>query len=79
VSWALRAGVDGISVEHFLLTERLVRVLRKAGLSVSTGTVNRPELLSRVLEFAPDEIGTDRPHELRARAETVSVPALISR
>jgi len=29
VSWALRAGVDGISVEHFLLTERLVRVPRK--------------------------------------------------
>ena len=27
-----------------------------------------PELLSRVLEFAPDAIGTDRPHELRAGA-----------
>ncbi len=78
VSWALRAGVDGISVEHFLLTERLVRVLRRAGLSVNTGTVNRPELLSRVLEFAPDAIGTDRPHELRAGAETVSAPALSS-
>ncbi|MGZ5307824.1 MAG: glycerophosphodiester phosphodiesterase [Solirubrobacterales bacterium] len=79
VSWALRAGVDGISVEHFLLTERLVRVLRKAGLSVNAGTVNRPELLSRVLEFAPDAIGTDRPHELRAGAETISGPALSRR
>jgi glycerophosphoryl diester phosphodiesterase len=69
-SWALRTGVDGISVEHFLLTERLVQVLRDAGLSLNTGTVNHSELLSRVLEFAPDAIGTDRPHELRAGAET---------
>ena len=43
-------------------------VLRGAGLSVSAGTVNHPELLRRVLEFAPDAIGTDRPHELRAGA-----------
>ncbi len=78
VAWALRAGVDGISVEHFLLTERLVQALREAGLSLNTGTVNRPEQLDRVLEFAPDAIGTDRPHELRARAEAISEPALSS-
>jgi glycerophosphoryl diester phosphodiesterase len=77
-AWALRTGVDGISVEHFLLTERLVQVLRDAGLSLNTGTVNHPELLSRVLEFAPDAIGTDRPHELRAGAETLSALALSS-
>jgi glycerophosphoryl diester phosphodiesterase len=65
-SWALRTGVRGISVEHFLLTQRLVEVLRGAGLSINAGTVNHPELLSRVLEFSPDAIGTDRPHELRA-------------
>lgn len=75
-NWALRTGVDGISVEHFLLTERLVQVLRDAGLSLNTGTVNHPELLSRVLEFAPDAIGTDRPHELRADAETLAALAL---
>ncbi len=69
-SWALRTGVRGISVEHFLLTKQLVQVLRGAGLSVNAGTVNHPEVLSRVLEFAPDAIGTDRPHELRAGAET---------
>jgi len=75
-SWALRAGVDGISVEHFLLTDRLVRVLRQAGLSVNTGTVNHPEVLRRVLEFAPDAIGTDRPHELHAEVERISAAAL---
>jgi hypothetical protein len=49
--------------------------LRDAGLSVNTGTVNYPEILTRVLEFAPDAIGTDRPHELRAAAERLIAPA----
>ncbi|CAN5604679.1 hypothetical protein BH10ACT11_BH10ACT11_10850 [soil metagenome] len=43
-----------------------MHALRETGLSVNTGTVNRIELLSRVLEFEPDAIGTDRPHELQA-------------
>jgi glycerophosphoryl diester phosphodiesterase len=77
-SWALRTGVGGISVEHFLLTKQLVQVLRGAGLSVNAGTVNHPEILSRVLEFAPDAIGTDRPHELRAGVETLPALALSS-
>jgi glycerophosphoryl diester phosphodiesterase len=77
-SWALRTGVRGISVEHFLLTEQLVQVMRGAGLSVNAGTVNHPELLSRVLEFAPNAIGTDRPHELRAGFEALSALALSS-
>jgi glycerophosphoryl diester phosphodiesterase len=75
-SWARQAGVKGVSVEHFLLSERLVGVLRDAGLSVNTGTVNHPEVLSRVLEFAPDAIGTDRPHELRAAAERLIAAVL---
>jgi glycerophosphoryl diester phosphodiesterase len=65
-SWALGAGVAGVSIEHFLLSEQLVGVLREAGLSINTGTVNRVELLRRALEFGPDAIGTDRPHELAA-------------
>jgi hypothetical protein len=71
--------VNGITVEHFLLSERLVGVLRDARLSVNVGTVNHPELLSRVLEFAPDAIGTDCPHELRATAESVTALALSGR
>ena len=70
--------MNGISVEHLLLSERLVGVLWDAGLSANAGTVNHPELLSRVLEFAPDAIGTDRPHELRAAAETITALALQS-
>lgn len=75
-SWALRTGVMGVSVEHFLLSERLVGVLREAGLSVNTGTVNHLEVLRRALEFAPDAIGTDRPHELRAAAASLIAPVL---
>ena len=66
--WAARTGVAGVSIEHFLLSERLVGALRAAGLSVNTGTVNDAELLERVVAFGPDAIVTDRPHELRAEA-----------
>ncbi len=77
-SWALRTG-SGRDLGRALPPHRaLVQVLRDAGLSLNTGTVNHPDLLSRVLEFAPDAIGTDRPHELRADAETGSALALSS-
>jgi glycerophosphoryl diester phosphodiesterase len=66
--WAARNGVAGVSIEHFLLSERLVGALRMDGLSVNTGTVNDAELLERVLAFGPDAVVTDRPHELRAEA-----------
>jgi glycerophosphoryl diester phosphodiesterase len=40
--------------------------LRQAGLSLTTGTVNHPELLTRLLALDLDAITSDRPHELRA-------------
>ena len=66
--WAARNGVVGVSIEHFLLSERLVGALRANGLSVNTGTVNDAEVLERVLAFGPDAVVSDRPHELRAEA-----------
>jgi glycerophosphoryl diester phosphodiesterase len=72
--WAVRRRVAGVSVEHFLLTERLVRVLRFAGLSVNTGTVNNVELLERVAAMSPDAVCTDRPHELRREALARGAP-----
>jgi glycerophosphoryl diester phosphodiesterase len=66
--WALRHGVTGVKVEHFLLSDELVGVLRAAGITVSTGTVNEAELLEKVLRAQPRCITTDRPHELRAEA-----------
>jgi glycerophosphoryl diester phosphodiesterase len=67
-TWAVTRGIAGVSVEHFLLSERLVGILRLAGLSINTGTVNRVELLARVAELGPDGVCTDRPHELRAES-----------
>ena len=68
-AWAVARGVSGISVEHFLLTERIMRPMRLAGLGVSTGTVNEPELLERVLPLHVDSICTDRPHAIAAWAQ----------
>jgi glycerophosphoryl diester phosphodiesterase len=68
-AWAVRHRVGGVSVEHFLLSERFARLLRFAGLSVNSGTINDAELLARVLEHAaPDAVCTDRPAELRSEA-----------
>ncbi len=67
-AWAVKRSVAGVSVEHFLLSERLVGILRLAGLSINTGTVNHAELLARVAALEPDAVCTDRPHELRAES-----------
>jgi glycerophosphoryl diester phosphodiesterase len=66
--WAMRHGVTGVKVEHFLLSDQLVGILRAADITVSTGTVNDLELLEKVLAAQPRCITTDRPHELRAEA-----------
>jgi glycerophosphoryl diester phosphodiesterase len=66
--WALRHGVRGVKVEHFLLSDELVDLLRAAGITVSTGTVNDVKLLEVVLRAQPRCITTDRPHELREEA-----------
>jgi glycerophosphoryl diester phosphodiesterase len=66
--WALRHGVTGVKVEHFLLSDGLVGLLRAAGITVSTGTVNDVDLLEEVLGAQPRCITTDRPHELREQA-----------
>ena len=68
-AWSVARGVGGVSVEHFLLTSRLARTLRLAGLSINTGTVNDAAVLARVVELAaPDAVCTDRPSELRDEA-----------
>jgi glycerophosphoryl diester phosphodiesterase len=67
-AWALRHGVSGVKVEHFLLSDELVGPLRADEITVSTGTVNDVDLLEEVLRIEPRCITTDRPHELRAEA-----------
>jgi glycerophosphoryl diester phosphodiesterase len=67
-AWALATGVRGVCVEHFLLHAALVAQLRDAGLSVTTGTINDPELARRVAALDVDAITTDDPARLRAAA-----------
>lgn len=65
-AWAKRTGVYGVCVEHFLLSAPLVTCLRQAGLSVTTGTVNHPEMLAPLAPLELDAVTSDCPHELRA-------------
>jgi glycerophosphoryl diester phosphodiesterase len=68
VRWARRHGVGGVCVEHFLLSAALMGALRRGGLSVTTGTLDEPALLDRLLALRPDAVTSDRPHALREAA-----------
>ena len=70
--WARRHGVGGVCVEHFLLSPALMGALRGGGLSVTTGTINEPALLDRVLPLRPDAVTSDRPHMLRDAAPSLA-------
>jgi len=63
--WARSCGVGGVCVEHFLLHPELVARLRAYGLSVSTGTINDPQLADRAASLGVDAITSDRPAALR--------------
>ena len=76
VRWARRYGVGGVCVEHFLLSPALMGTLRRGGLSVTTGTLNEPALLDRILPLRPGAVTSDRPHALRGAA--VGVPSLVA-
>jgi glycerophosphoryl diester phosphodiesterase len=65
VRWARRHGVGAVCVEHFLFTAPLIDTLRRGGLSVTTGTLNEPALLDRIVPLRPDAVTSDRPHALR--------------
>jgi glycerophosphoryl diester phosphodiesterase len=64
-AWSRRIGLHGIGVEPFLLSSPLVATLRAAGLSVTSGTVNRAELFEPLLHLGLDGVTSDCPHELR--------------
>jgi glycerophosphoryl diester phosphodiesterase len=74
--WARKAGVGGVCVEHFLLSEAVVDTLRAAGLSVSTGTINHAEILPLLVPLGLDAITTDAPHELLEALGAMSGSAL---
>jgi hypothetical protein len=63
-----------VCVEHFLLSAALMGALRRGGLSVTTGSLNDPALLDRILPLRPDAVTSDRPHTMREAA--AGVPSL---
>ena len=70
--WAVRHRVQGVCVEHFVLSRPLLAALRSHGLSVTTGTVNDAALLGRVAALGVDAVTTDDPAALRARLAAVA-------
>ena len=53
-----------------MVSDHVARVMRLAGLSLNTGTINELDIARRVIALAaPDAICTDRPLELRAELE----------
>lgn len=64
--WAVEHGMIGLSFEGFILSERIVRPLHDAGLTISAGAVNGVDQARRLLDLDVDILVSDRPHELRA-------------
>jgi glycerophosphoryl diester phosphodiesterase len=64
-NWAREHGVEGVSMEGFILSERLYEPLAEAGLTISVGAVNSSEQLELVLPFGPEILVSDCPLELR--------------
>lgn len=74
-AWAPRVGLYGVCIEHFLLSAPIVETLRRAGLSISTGTVNHHEALAPLLPLELDAITSDCPHELRVALAELAIAA----
>jgi glycerophosphoryl diester phosphodiesterase len=56
----------GVSLEGFILSERVVRPLHDAGLTISAGAVNKVDQARRLEPLGIDILVSDRPHELRS-------------
>ena len=63
-AWATERRVTGVILEAHYWSRPVVDTWRAAGLSIMSGVCNEAPLARRVLEFEPDAIATDRPHEL---------------
>jgi glycerophosphoryl diester phosphodiesterase len=64
--WVADHGMIGVSFEGFILSERIMRAVHDAGLTVSAGAVNTIDQARKLLALEVDIIVSDRPLELRA-------------
>jgi glycerophosphoryl diester phosphodiesterase len=70
-SWARARGCIGVSLEGFILDQRIMTPMKEAGLSVSIGAVNLIGQAERILPLAPDVLVSDRPRELAEEIEAL--------
>ena len=64
--WVVGHGMIGVSFEGFILSERVVRPLHDAGLTISVGAVNKLDQVRKLEPLRVDILVSDRPHELRS-------------
>lgn len=64
--WCVEVGVTGVILEAHYFSPTPVQALREAGLSIASGLANEAWLMRQVLEYSPDGLSTDRPHEIEA-------------
>jgi glycerophosphoryl diester phosphodiesterase len=64
--WVVSHGMIGVSFEGFILSERVVRPLHGAGLTISAGAVNKVDQARKLEPLRVDILVSDRPHELRS-------------
>jgi glycerophosphoryl diester phosphodiesterase len=65
VRWLVDRGIEGVSMEGFILSEDLVEPLHDAGITMSIGAVNSDAQLERVLPLRPDIVVSDCPAEIK--------------
>jgi hypothetical protein len=65
VQWVLDRGIDGVSLEGFLLSKELAKPLHEADLTISVGAVNSRGQVERLLPLDPDIMVSDCPAEVR--------------
>jgi glycerophosphoryl diester phosphodiesterase len=77
VRWVLDHGIDGLSLEGFILNQEFRELVREAGLSISVEAVNTAEQLDRLLPLEPEIIVSDTPHMIRAMSMPTMTPVQI--
>ena len=70
VRTTLECGAVGVNIHHSSLSKRLVDACHKEGLLVSVYTVSKPVQIPHVLLYAPDNVTTRRPVQVKKVVNT---------
>src|SRR4029453_3969989 len=62
-------GIDGLSLEGFILNQEFRDTAREAGLSISVGAENTAERRDRLVRGGPEILVSDTPHMIRAMVD----------